>query len=73
MGHPVLGYSLLSYKTGHVPRVVEVVELWGVDEREVEPRVVILHHEVEPDEPEPRNGDGRARQGEARGGWQLQR
>ena len=38
----------------YVPRVVEVMELWRVDEGQVEPRVVILHLEVEPAEPSPR-------------------
>ena len=55
------------------PRVVEVMELWRVDEGQVEPRVVVLHLEVEPDEPDPPDGDWRARQDESRGGWQLQR
>ena len=52
---------------------MEVMELWRVDEGQVEPRVVVLHLEVEPDEPDPPDGDWRARQDESRGGWQLQR
>ena len=55
----------------YVPRVVEVMELWRVDEGQVEPRVVILHLEVEPDVPDPRDGDRWARQHESRRGWQL--
>merc|ERR1711981_628022 len=46
------------------------MELWRVDEGQVEPRVVILHLEVEPDVPDPRDRDRRARQHESRGGWQ---
>ena len=53
--------------------MVQVVELWRVDEWEVEPRVVVLHLEVEPDEPDPPNGDRRAREDESRRGGQLQR
>ena len=49
------------------------MELRRVDEGQVEPRVVVLHLEVEPDEPDPPDGDRRARQDESRGGWQLQR
>ena len=59
--------------TVNLPRVVEVVELGRVDEGEVEPRVVVLHLEVEPDEPDPPDGDRRARQDESRRGGQLQR
>ena len=63
----------MSHVDDPIPRVVEIMELWRVDEWEVEPRVVVLHLEVEPDEPDPPDGDRWARQDEARRGGQLQR
>ena len=68
-----LSSNSFCFQQLHLPRVVEVVELRGVDEGQVEPRVVVLHQEVEPDEPDPRDGDRRARQDESRRGWKLQR
>ena len=72
MTQPFAAIIKLEKRTLELPGVVEVVELWRVDEGEVEPRVVVLHLEVEPDEPDPPDGNRRARQDEARRGGQLQ-